>query len=121
MMLTQLKKVKIRYNGISQWNQQSTADDRGPATCSNIDARGLSADLPSIRKGDPTQREQADKTEREHVTLLKAMGKLKGKLTNEEHEAKSLEEMSNGPLSFLPESVKTHTQVLINCRHNRKL
>ena len=42
-------------------------------------------------------------------------------LTIEEREANTLEEMSNGPLSILTESVKTHTQVLINCRHNRKL
>ena len=50
-----------------------------------MDARGPSANLPGIWKGDPTQQEQADKTKREQVTLLEAMGKLKGKLTIEEH------------------------------------
>ena len=62
-----VEKVKIRYNGMSQWNQQSTANNRDPAKCSNIDARGPSANLPGIRKGDPTLREQADKTKRESL------------------------------------------------------
>ncbi|XP_062022309.1 uncharacterized protein LOC133738736 isoform X2 [Rosa rugosa] len=31
------------------------------------------------------------------------------------------EEFSTGPLSILMMSVKNHTQVLINCRNNRKL
>ena len=42
-------------------------------------------------------------------------------MTTEEREAKNLEELSNGPLSILTESVKNDTQVLINCRDNRKL
>ena len=81
-------RVKIRYNWMSQWNQQLATDNRDPATCNNIDARRPSAKLSGIKKGDLTQREQADKTKREQVTLLEAMGKHTGKMTNKEHEAK---------------------------------
>ena len=96
MMWTQLKGSRSGTTGCP-------SGPRDPAIDSNMDARGPSANLPGIWKGDPTQQEQADKTKREQVTLLEAMGKLKGKLSNEEHEEKTLEEMSNGPLSILTE------------------
>ena len=106
---------------MSHWDHQTVADNRDPAIDSNMDARGPSTNPLAVWKGDRTQQEPADKTRREQVILLEAMGKFKGKLSIEEREAKTLEEMSNGPLSILMASVKKTTQVLINCRHNRKL
>eukprot|EP01107_Rhizomastix_libera_P005034 TRINITY_DN18230_c0_g1_i1.p3 TRINITY_DN18230_c0_g1~~TRINITY_DN18230_c0_g1_i1.p3 ORF type:complete len:140 (-),score=18.42 TRINITY_DN18230_c0_g1_i1:55-474(-) len=41
--------------------------------------------------------------------------------TQEEREAEEKEMFRKGPLSILTESVKDSTQVLINCRNNRKL
>mmetsp|Transcript_13341 Transcript_13341/g.33473 ORF Transcript_13341/g.33473 Transcript_13341/m.33473 type:complete len:109 (+) Transcript_13341:159-485(+) len=42
-------------------------------------------------------------------------------MTLEELEKKEEEEFRTGPLSVLTTSVKTNTQILINCRNNRKL
>jgi len=39
----------------------------------------------------------------------------------EEEEKNEEEELNKGPLSVLAESVRTNTQVLINCRNNKKL
>ena len=39
----------------------------------------------------------------------------------EEIDAQVQEEFSTGPLRFLTDSVKNNTQVLINCRNNKKL
>lgn len=48
-------------------------------------------------------------------------GRPKSELTFEELEQLEKEEFQTGPLSVLTESVKNNTQVLINCRNNRKL
>ena len=45
----------------------------------------------------------------------------KADMTPEEREAKEQEEFSTGPLRVLTDSVKNNTQVLINCRNNKKL
>merc|ERR1711994_509752 len=45
----------------------------------------------------------------------------KADMTPEEREAKEQEEFNTGPLSILTDSVKNNTQVLINCRNNKKL
>ena len=45
----------------------------------------------------------------------------KVEMTPEEREAKEQEEFSTGPLRVLTDSVKNNTQVLINCRNNKKL
>merc|ERR1712024_319016 len=45
----------------------------------------------------------------------------KTEMTPEEREAKEQEEFSTGPLRVLTDSVKNNTQVLINCRNNKKL
>lgn len=42
-------------------------------------------------------------------------------MSQEELDAKEQEEFTTGPLSVLTEAVKNNTQVLINCRNNRKL
>ena len=47
--------------------------------------------------------------------------KSKTEMTPEEREAKEQEEFSTGPLRVLTDSVKNNTQVLINCRNNKKL
>ena len=47
--------------------------------------------------------------------------KPKSDLTFEELKQKEEEEFKTGPLSVLMASVKNNTQVLINCRNNRKL
>uniref|UniRef100_H2YKQ5 Small nuclear ribonucleoprotein Sm D2 n=1 Tax=Ciona savignyi TaxID=51511 RepID=H2YKQ5_CIOSA len=54
-------------------------------------------------------------------TIMSAAGKPKSELTAEELEALEKEEFQTGPLSVLTDSVKNNTQVLINCRNNRKL
>jgi small nuclear ribonucleoprotein (snRNP)-like protein len=47
--------------------------------------------------------------------------KPKSELTEEELKKLEEEEFTTGPLSVLTLSVKNNTQVLINCRNNRKL
>jgi len=42
-------------------------------------------------------------------------------MTAEELAAKEQEEFNVGPLSILTQSVRNNTQVLINCRNNKKL
>ena len=42
-------------------------------------------------------------------------------MTSEELSAREQEEFNTGPLSVLTQSVKNNTQVLINCRNNKKL
>ncbi|XP_075253727.1 small nuclear ribonucleoprotein Sm D2-like [Convolutriloba macropyga] len=45
----------------------------------------------------------------------------KSELTPEELAKREEEEFNTGPLSVLTQSVKNNTQVLINCRNNKKL
>ena len=45
----------------------------------------------------------------------------KSEMTPEERDAKEQEEFQTGPLRVLTDSVKNNTQVLINCRNNKKL
>jgi small nuclear ribonucleoprotein D2 len=47
--------------------------------------------------------------------------KPKSELTPEELAKQEEEEFNTGPLSVLTQSVKNNTQVLINCRNNKKL
>ncbi|VEL41506.1 unnamed protein product [Protopolystoma xenopodis] len=49
------------------------------------------------------------------------MAKLADNLTEEEREELEKQEFETGPLSVLTNAVKTNTQVLINCRNNKKL
>ncbi|KAL9692967.1 hypothetical protein quinque_012252 [Culex quinquefasciatus] len=50
-----------------------------------------------------------------------ALAKPKSELTPEELARQEEEEFNTGPLSVLTQSVKNNTQVLINCRNNKKL
>lgn len=45
----------------------------------------------------------------------------RSEMTAEELERREEEEFNTGPLSVLTQSVKNNTQVLINCRNNKKL
>ena len=47
--------------------------------------------------------------------------KLKGEMSVDELQKIEEEEFNTGPLSVLNQSVKNNTQVLINCRNNRKV
>nr|ABO26663.1 small nuclear ribonucleoprotein D2-like protein [Haliotis discus discus] len=49
------------------------------------------------------------------------MQKPKSEMTPEELSAREQEEFNTEPLSVLTQSVKNNTQVLINCRNNKKL
>ena len=49
------------------------------------------------------------------------MNKPKSEMTPEELAQREQEEFNTGPLSVLTQSVKNNTQVLINCRNNKKL
>lgn len=53
--------------------------------------------------------------------LIRALNKPKSELTPEELARQEEEEFNTGPLSVLTQSVKNNTQVLINCRNNKKL
>merc|ERR1712157_125090 len=53
--------------------------------------------------------------------MASMMNEPKSELTPEEMEEREKHEFQTGPLSVLTESVKNNTQVLINCRNNRKL
>ncbi|KAL5008901.1 hypothetical protein ScPMuIL_014482 [Solemya velum] len=47
--------------------------------------------------------------------------KSRKQMTPEELNQREQEEFNTGPLSVLTQSVKNNTQVLINCRNNKKL
>lgn len=51
----------------------------------------------------------------------RALNKPKSELTPEELQRLEEEEFNTGPLSVLTQSVRNNTQVLINCRNNKKL
>ena len=53
--------------------------------------------------------------------LRSALTKPKSEMTPEELAKREEEEFNTGPLSVLTQSVKNNTQVLINCRNNKKL
>ena len=53
--------------------------------------------------------------------LRAAVQKPKSEMTPEELAQHEQEEFNTGPLSVLTQSVKNNTQVLINCRNNKKL
>merc|ERR1712087_1020039 len=52
---------------------------------------------------------------------MASMNKPKSEMTPEELDKQEEELFKHGPLSILTESVKNNTQVLINCRNNKKL
>lgn len=52
---------------------------------------------------------------------MAAPQKPKSEMSQEELQKLEEEEFNTGPLSVLTQSVKNNTQVLINCRNNRKL
>ncbi|CAD5117615.1 DgyrCDS6370 [Dimorphilus gyrociliatus] len=49
------------------------------------------------------------------------LNKPKSEMTQDELQQREQEEFNTGPLSVLTQSVKNNTQVLINCRNNKKL
>ena len=53
--------------------------------------------------------------------MSSATVKPKSDMTPEELAKREEEEFNTGPLSVLTQSVKNNTQVLINCRNNKKL
>ncbi|KAK2847005.1 hypothetical protein Q5P01_010004 [Channa striata] len=54
-------------------------------------------------------------------TTMSLLTKPKSEMTPEELQKREEEEFNTGPLSVLTQSVKNNTQVLINCRNNKKL
>jgi len=52
---------------------------------------------------------------------MAVLAKPKSEMTQEELNKREEEEFLTGPLSILAQSVKNNTQVLINCRNNKKL
>ncbi|KAG7201648.1 hypothetical protein KM043_004378 [Ampulex compressa] len=52
---------------------------------------------------------------------MSSLTKPKSEMTPEELAKREEEEFNTGPLSVLTQSVKNNTQVLINCRNNKKL
>uniref|UniRef100_A0A1B6LK25 Small nuclear ribonucleoprotein Sm D2 n=1 Tax=Graphocephala atropunctata TaxID=36148 RepID=A0A1B6LK25_9HEMI len=52
---------------------------------------------------------------------MSAVAKPKSEMSQEELMKREEEEFNTGPLSVLAQSVKNNTQVLINCRNNKKL
>uniref|UniRef100_A0A8C9JEK0 Small nuclear ribonucleoprotein Sm D2 n=1 Tax=Panthera tigris altaica TaxID=74533 RepID=A0A8C9JEK0_PANTA len=52
---------------------------------------------------------------------MSLLNKPKGEIAPEELQKREEEECNMGPLSVLTQSVTNNTQVLINCRNNKKL
>lgn len=52
---------------------------------------------------------------------FRLLTKPKTEMSQEELAKREEEEFNTGPLSVLTQSVKNNTQVLINCRNNKKL
>lgn len=59
--------------------------------------------------------------ERTYIHLLQASGQGPTEMSVDELERKEEELFRTGPLSVLTTSVKTNSQILVNCRNNRKL
>lgn len=55
------------------------------------------------------------------LCIRSSLTKPKSEMTPEELAKREEEEFNTGPLSVLTQSVKNNTQVLINCRNNKKL
>ncbi len=55
------------------------------------------------------------------TVTMSLLTKPKSEMTSEELAKREEEEFNTGPLSVLTQSVKNNTQVLINCRDNKKL
>lgn len=55
------------------------------------------------------------------IIFRSSLTKPKSEMTPEELAKREEEEFNTGPLSVLTQSVKNNTQVLINCRNNKKL
>ncbi|XP_043851708.1 small nuclear ribonucleoprotein Sm D2 [Dromiciops gliroides] len=55
------------------------------------------------------------------TATMSLLNKPKSEMTPEELQKREEEEFNTGPLSVLTQSVKNNTQVLINCRNNKKL
>merc|ERR1712121_440571 len=55
------------------------------------------------------------------TNMSSLQNKPRSELTFEELKQREEEEFKTGPLSVLMSSVKNNTQILINCRNNRKL
>lgn len=55
------------------------------------------------------------------VEICRTLTKPKSEMTAEELQAREEEEFNTGPLSVLTMSVRNNTQILINCRNNKKL
>ncbi|XP_074390029.1 small nuclear ribonucleoprotein Sm D2 isoform X1 [Zonotrichia albicollis] len=55
------------------------------------------------------------------AAAMSLLNKPKSEMTPEELQKREEEEFNTGPLSVLTQSVKNNTQVLINCRNNKKL
>lgn len=53
--------------------------------------------------------------------IRRSLAKPKSELSPEELARQEEEEFNTGPLSVLTQSVKNNTQVLVNCRNNKKL
>lgn len=56
-----------------------------------------------------------------NLIQIMATARPKSEMTPEELSRLEEEEFNTGPLSILTESVRNNTQVLINCRNNKKL
>ncbi|KAF5907846.1 small nuclear ribonucleoprotein Sm D2 [Clarias magur] len=74
-------------------------------------------DLPISTRNLQRRRARSD-PRRDTPSLL---NKPKSEMTPEELQKREEEEFNTGPLSVLTQSVKNNTQVLINCRNNKKL
>nr|KAF6281941.1 small nuclear ribonucleoprotein D2 polypeptide [Pipistrellus kuhlii] len=72
----------------------------------------------SLRR--PTQR-GGERLESATTATMSLLNKPKSEMTPEELQKREEEEFNTGPLSVLTQSVKNNTQVLINCRNNKKL
>nr|XP_020642657.1 small nuclear ribonucleoprotein Sm D2 isoform X1 [Pogona vitticeps] len=68
-----------------------------------------------------TTRGVAHAGRRENGGIMSLLNKPKSEMTPEELQKREEEEFNTGPLSVLTQSVKNNTQVLINCRNNKKL
>nr|KAF6272715.1 small nuclear ribonucleoprotein D2 polypeptide [Myotis myotis] len=73
----------------------------------------------SLRR--PRQRGGQERSESATTATMSLLNKPKSEMTPEELQKREEEEFNTGPLSVLTQSVKNNTQVLINCRNNKKL
>ncbi|CDM28902.1 hypothetical protein DTO013E5_1289 [Penicillium roqueforti] len=96
-------------------SSESTASSASPASPASTAPSDSTASLDTSNLSEPTMSTAPE------VQIQDLLNKPRSELTEYEVSLVESHELSAGPLSLLLTATRTHTQVLISCRNNRKL